>query len=176
MPIYSLQGVAPQLPEEGDFWIAPNAVLIGRVKLSKGASIWFGAVLRGDNDWITVGENSNIQDNAVLHTDAGIPLEVGKNVTVGHSVTLHGCRIGDNCIVGTGATLLNRCTIGKNSVVGAHALVPEGKEYPESSLILGVPARVARRLSDEDSKMLPLAAAHYVENAQRYAKGLKEIC
>ena len=175
MPIYSLQGEAPQLPEKGSFWIAPNAILIGKVRLLKGASVWFGAVLRGDNDWIIVGENSNIQDNAVLHTDAGIPLEIGQNVTVGHSVTLHGCTIGDNCIVGTGATLLNRCKIGANCVVGAHALVPEGKEYPEKSLILGVPARVARKLSDEDSKMLTLAAAHYVENAQRYAQGLKEI-
>lgn len=175
MPIYSLQGETPQLPEKGSFWIAPNATLIGKVRLLNGASIWFGAVLRGDNDWITVGENSNIQDNAVLHTDAGIPLEVGTNVTVGHSVTLHGCTIGNNCIVGTGATLLNRCKIGANSVVGAHALVAEGKEFPENSLILGVPARVARKLSDEDLKMLPLAAAHYVENAQRYAQGLEEV-
>lgn len=175
MPIYSLQGEAPQLPKEGSFWIAPNAILIGKVRLLRGSSVWFGAVLRGDNDWITVGENSNIQDNAVLHTDAGIPLEVGRNVTVGHSVTLHGCTVGDNCIVGTGATLLNRCKIGANSVVGAHALVAEGKEFPEKSLILGVPARVARKLSDEDSAMLTLASTHYVENAQRYAQGLKEI-
>jgi len=175
MPIYSLQGEAPQLPKEGSFWIAPNAVLIGRVKLLKGSSVWFGAVLRGDNDWITVGENSNIQDNAVLHTDAGIPLAIGKNVTVGHSVTLHGCTVGDNCIVGTGATLLNRSRIGANSIVGAHALVSEGKEFPENSLILGVPARVARKLSDEDSRALSLAAAHYVENARRYAKGLAMI-
>lgn len=175
MTIYELQGEAPQLPEEGSYWIAPNATLIGRVKLLKGSSVWFGAVLRGDNDWITIGENSNIQDNAVLHTDAGIPLHVGKGVTVGHSVTLHGCTIGDNCIIGTGATLLNRCKIGANSVVGAHALVPEGKEFPEKSLILGVPARVARKLSDEDAKMLTLAATHYVENAKRYAVGLTKI-
>jgi carbonic anhydrase/acetyltransferase-like protein (isoleucine patch superfamily) len=175
MPIYELHGEAPQFPEEGSFWIAPNAVVIGKVRLMKGSSIWFGAVLRGDNDWITVGENSNIQDNSVLHTDAGIPLEIGTNVTVGHSVTLHGCTIGDNCIVGTGATLLNRCKVGANSVVGAHALLPEGKNYPEKSLILGVPARVARGLSEEDTKMLALAATHYVENAQRYAQGLKEI-
>ena len=175
MAIYELHGEAPQLPEAGSFWIAPNAVLIGRVRLMKGSSVWFGAVLRGDNDWITIGENSNIQDNSVLHTDAGIPLEIGTNVTVGHSVTLHGCTIGDNCIVGTGATLLNRCKVGANSIVGAHALVPEGKNYPEKSLILGVPARVVRELSDEDAKTLPLAATHYVENAQRYAQGLKEI-
>jgi carbonic anhydrase/acetyltransferase-like protein (isoleucine patch superfamily) len=175
MAIYELQGEAPQLPEAGSFWIAPNAVLIGRVRLMKGSSVWFGAVLRGDNDWITVGENSNIQDNAVLHTDAGIPLEIGTNVTVGHSVTLHGCTIGDNCIIGTGATLLNRCNVGANSVVGAHALLAEGKNYPEQSLILGVPGRVVRALSDEDVKALPLAAAHYVENAQRYALGLKEV-
>ncbi len=173
MAIYELDGETPELPEEGSYWIAPNAVLIGRVRLMKGASIWFGAVLRGDNDWITVGENSNIQDNSVLHTDASIPLTIGKNVTVGHSVTLHGCTIGDNCIVGMGATLLNHSQIGVNSVVGANALVSGGKSFPEKSLILGAPARVARELSEEDAKSLPLIAAHYVENAQRYAKGMK---
>ena len=173
MAIYELDGEAPELPEEGSYWIAPNAVLIGRVRLMKRASIWFGAVLRGDNDWIIVGENSNIQDNSVLHTDAGIPINIGKNVTVGHSVTLHGCTISDNCIIGTGATLLNHCKVRANSIVGANALLPEGKDYPEQSLLLGVPARVARALSDEDAKLLPNAAAHYVENAQRYARGLK---
>ncbi len=173
MAIYELDGETPDLPEEGSYWIAPDAVLIGRVRLMKGASIWFGAVLRGDNDWITLGENSNIQDNSVLHTDAGIPIDIGKNVTIGHSVTLHGCTIGDNCTIGIGATLLNHCKVRANSIVGANALLPEGKDYPEKSLILGVPARVVRALSDEDAKLLPNAASDYVENAQRYARGLK---
>jgi len=175
MAIYELDGEAPQLPEKGSYWIAPNAVLIGRVRLMKGASVWFGAVLRGDNDWITIGENSNIQDNSVLHTDAGIPLDIGANVTIGHSVTLHGCTISDNCIVGMGATLLNRCQVGVNCLVGANALLAEGKIFPEKSLILGAPARVARQLSEEDANALPLIAAHYVENARRYAQGLKTI-
>ncbi len=175
MAIYELDGEAPQLPEEGSYWIAPNAVVIGKVRLMKGASVWFGATIRGDSDWITIGENSNIQDNSVLHTDAGIPLEIGANVTVGHSVTLHGCTIDDNCLVGIGATLLNRCKVGANSMIGAHALLPEGKSYPGKSLILGVPARVVRELSDEDAKSLPLAATHYVENARRFAQGMKQI-
>lgn len=175
MAIYELDGEAPELPEEGSYWIAPNAILIGKVRVRKGATIWFGAVLRGDNDWITLGENSNIQDNSVLHTDAGIKLDIGANVTVGHSVTLHGCTIGDNCLIGIGATLLNHSKVGANSIVGANALLPEGKEYPESSLILGVPARVARVLSADDAKLIPHAASHYVENAQRFARGLKLV-
>jgi carbonic anhydrase/acetyltransferase-like protein (isoleucine patch superfamily) len=175
MAIYELDGEAPELPEKGSYWIAPNAVVIGRVRLLKGASIWFGAVLRGDNDWITVGENSNVQDNSVLHTDLGKPLHIGANVTIGHSVTLHGCTIGDNCIVGMGATLLNHCQVGMNSLVGANALLAERKSFPEKSLILGAPARVARQLSEEDVNALPVIAAHYVENAKRYAGGMKLI-
>jgi carbonic anhydrase/acetyltransferase-like protein (isoleucine patch superfamily) len=175
MAIYQLDGEAPELPEEGSYWVAPNAVLIGRVRLLKGASIWFGAVLRGDNDMITIGESSNVQDNSVLHTDAGIPLTIGANVTIGHSVTLHGCTIGDNCIVGMGATLLNHCHIGVNSIVGANSLVTEGKIFPDNSLILGMPARVARTLSDEEVKLLHLPAAHYVEDIGRYARGMKNI-
>nr|TFG53250.1 MAG: gamma carbonic anhydrase family protein [Hyphomicrobiales bacterium] len=175
MAIYELDDATPVLPEEGSYWIAPNAVLIGKVRLMKGASVWFGAVLRGDNDWITIGENSNVQDNSVLHTDAGIPLNVGANVTIGHSVTLHGCTIGDNCIVGMGATLLNHCQVGDNSIVGANALLAEEKIFPEKSLILGMPARVARPLSQEDLQLLSLPAAHYVENAQRYALKMKRI-
>ena len=175
MAIYELDGEAPELPEKGSYWIAPDAVVIGRVRLMKGASVWFGAVLRGDNDWITVGENSNIQDNSVLYTDLGKPLHIGANVTIGHSVTLHGCTIGDNCIVGMGATLLNHCQVGTNSLVGANALLAEGKSFPEKSLILGAPARVARQLSEEDANALPVIAAHYVENAKRYARGMKLI-
>lgn len=175
MAIYELDGIGPDLPEEGEYWIAPNAVVFGRVRLLKGASVWFGAVLRGDNDWITIGENSNVQDNSVFHTDPGVPLTIGANVTIGHSVTLHGCTIGDNTIVGMGSTILNRAIVGANSVVGAHALVPEGKMYPEKSLLLGAPARVARELTDEQAKMLPISASRYVENAKRYMRGFKQI-
>jgi carbonic anhydrase/acetyltransferase-like protein (isoleucine patch superfamily) len=175
LAIYELDGIGPELPDEGEYWIAPNAVVIGRVRLLKGASVWFGAVIRGDNDWITLGENTNIQDNSVLHTDAGIPLTLGSNVTVGHSVTLHGCTIGDNSLIGIGSTVLNRAVIGQSSIVGAHALVPENKEFPEKSLLLGAPARVARTLSDEQAASLRLVAEHYVENMKRYRGGFKQI-
>jgi carbonic anhydrase/acetyltransferase-like protein (isoleucine patch superfamily) len=175
MAVYELDGETPELPAEGSYWVAPNAVLIGRVRLLKGASVWFGAIVRGDNDWITIGENSNVQDNSVLHTDAGIPINIGRNVTIGHAVTLHGCTIGDDCIVGMGATLLNHCRIGKNSIVGANALVAEGKTFLENSMIMGMPARVARQLSDDEISQLSLPASHYVENARRYARGLKRI-
>ena len=175
MAIYELEGAKPELPAEGEYWIAPNAVVLGRVRLKKGANIWFGAVLRGDNDWIEVGENSNVQDNSVLHTDMGVPLTIGANVTIGHAVTLHGCTIGDNCIIGMGSTILNRAQVGAHSIVGAHALLPEDKTYPARSLILGVPARVAREISEEQAKMLGLSAMHYVENSKRYRRGFKQI-
>ena len=175
MAIYALEGARPELPPEGQYWIAPDATLIGRVRLLPGASVWFGATLRGDNDWITVGENSNIQDGSVLHTDAGIALTIGAHVTVGHRVVLHGCTIGDASIVGMGAVVMNRARVGANSIVGAGALVPEGKEFPERSLILGMPGRVARALSEEEAKLLPLSAEHYVANWRRYAKGFKAL-
>jgi carbonic anhydrase/acetyltransferase-like protein (isoleucine patch superfamily) len=175
MPIYELNGAKPELPSDGDYWIAPTATLIGKVRLARGASIWFGAILRGDNDWISIGENSNIQDGSILHTDDGIPLSIGANVTVGHAVVLHGATVGDNALIGMSATLLNRARVGASSIVGAHALLPEGKEYPERSLIVGVPARVMRTLSEEEAALLPLSAQHYVANAQRYRRELKEV-
>jgi carbonic anhydrase/acetyltransferase-like protein (isoleucine patch superfamily) len=175
LAIYELNGIRPELPKEGDYWIAPNAIVLGRVRLLKGASVWFGAVLRGDNDWITLGENSNVQDNSVLHTDMGFPMNIGSHVTIGHSVTLHGCSIADNCIIGMGCTIMNSAKIGAYSIVGANALIPEYKEFPERSLILGAPARVARKIEEEQANMLALTAAHYVENAMRYARGLKPI-
>jgi carbonic anhydrase/acetyltransferase-like protein (isoleucine patch superfamily) len=173
MSVYSLDGVAPILPEDGDYWIAPDAMVIGRVQLLKGASIWFGAVLRGDNEEILIGERSNIQDLSVLHTDPGAPLTVGADCTIGHKVMLHGCTIGENSLIGIGATVLNRAKIGKNCIIGAHALVTEGKEIPDNSLAVGAPARVVRPLDPEQVQLLKGGAMIYAENARRFKKGLK---
>ena len=157
-----------------DFWVAPNAVVIGDVSLKKNASVWFGSVLRGDNDPIIVGENSNIQDNSVCHTDDGMPLIIGNNVTVGHKVILHSCIVGDNSLIGMGSTVLNKAKIGNNCLVGANALVTEGKEFPDNSLIVGSPAKVKRELTDMEKKIIELSALHYVENMKRYKKDLLE--
>ena len=175
MPIYAIDGVAPELPTDGAYWIAPTAVLIGRVRLLRNASVWFGAVLRGDNDWITVGENSNIQDNSVLHTDPGQPVTLGANVTVGHNVIVHSATVGDNSLVGMGAVLLNRAKIGAQSIVGAGALVAEGKEFPDGSLILGTPARVLRTLDEAERARLKGAAEGYVANSRRYKEQLMAL-
>lgn len=175
MPIYSLDGVMPDLPGAGRFWVAPGAVLIGRVRLGEDASIWFGAVLRGDNELIDVGPRSNVQDNSVLHTDMGFPLTIGEGCTIGHRAMLHGCTIGDNSLIGIGATLLNGVTIGRNCVIGAHALIAEGKVIPDNSLIIGAPGRHARRVRDDEVAGLTGMADHYVENFRRYAGRLKPI-
>jgi carbonic anhydrase/acetyltransferase-like protein (isoleucine patch superfamily) len=175
MPLYGLQDWRPELPADDEYWIAPNATLIGRVRLAKGVSVWFGSVLRGDNDWITVGENSNIQDLCVLHTDPGIPMSLGANVSVGHGAVVHGATVGNDCIIGMGATLLNRCKIGNNSIVAANALIPEGKEFPDKSLLIGVPARVARTITEKDLPMLRLNAEIYQQRWQRYRTELKEL-
>jgi carbonic anhydrase/acetyltransferase-like protein (isoleucine patch superfamily) len=166
MPIYQFNDFKPTLAERT--YVAPTAVLVGQVVLKAGANVWFGAVLRGDNEPITVGENSNIQENSVLHTDAGAPLSIGANVTVGHSVTLHGCTIGDNSLIGMGAIVLNHATIGANSIVGAGALVTEGKTYPEGVLLVGSPAKVLRTLTEEEIARLPLNAYHYSVRGQMY--------
>ena len=158
-----------------DFWVAPNAVVIGDVSLKKNASVWFGSVLRGDNDPIILGENSNIQDNSVCHTDDGMPLIIGNNVTVGHKVILHSCTVGDNSLIGMGSTVLNKAKIGNNCLVGANALVTEGKEFPDNSLIVGSPAKVKRELTDMEKKIIELSALHYVENMKRYKKDLLEV-
>jgi carbonic anhydrase/acetyltransferase-like protein (isoleucine patch superfamily) len=171
MPLYAIEGVSPELDSE--CWIAPGAVLIGRVRLLKGASVWFGAVLRGDNDWITVGENSNVQDNSVIHTDPGQPVTLGANVTIGHNVILHSTTVGDNALIGMGATLLNRSRIGSHCIVGANALVAEGKEFPEGSLIIGSPARVARALTEPERMLLKASADVYVANYRRFRDQLK---
>ena len=175
MPIYALDDATPELPPEGDYWVAPNAVLIGKVRLLKGASIWWGCVLRGDQDWITVGENSNIQDNSVIHVDPGQPVTIGANCTVGHRVIVHSCTVEDGSLIGMGSTLLNRSRIGKYCLVGANSLVTEGKEFPDGSMIMGAPAKVTRPLNEREFAGLKMSAAGYVFNHQRYAKGMKQV-
>jgi carbonic anhydrase/acetyltransferase-like protein (isoleucine patch superfamily) len=175
MPVYSLGDAGPDLPGDGRYWIAPNAVLIGRVVLERNASVWFGAVLRGDNEPIVLGEDSNVQDGSVLHTDAGTPLVIGKGVTVGHMAMLHGCTIGDGSLIGIGAVVLNGARIGRNCLIGAKTLIPEGKEIPDNSLVVGMPGRVIREVSDAQREMLAGSAAHYVHNWQRYAAGLAPL-
>ena len=155
-----------------DYFIADNATVIGSVVLEQNASIWFNAVLRGDNDVITVGENSNVQDGSVLHTDGGFPLKIGKNVTIGHKVMLHGCVIGDNSLIGINAVVLNGAKIGKNCLIGANALIPEGKVIPDGSLVMGSPGKVVREMTADQIKGLELSALHYVENFKRYKKEL----
>ena len=173
MTVYVLDGVAPELPAAGAYWIAPDACVIGRVRLSRDASVWFGAVLRGDNEVITIGVGSNIQDGCVLHTDPGAPLTVGAACTIGHRAILHGCTIGDNSLVGMGATMLNRAQIGKNCLIGANALIPEGKIIPDNSLVLGAPGRVAKEITPDLAAMIAHGAQHYVQNWRRFAAGLK---
>ena len=169
---YTLGDKTPKTPAEGEYWIAPSAVVIGDVILAKNASIWFGAVVRGDNDPITIGENTNIQDGSVLHSDPGVPLTIGRDVTVGHMAMVHSCTIGDNSLIGIGAVILSRARIGKNCLIGARALIPEGKEIPDNSLVVGAPGRVVRELSPEEIAGLSASAAHYVENWRRYRREL----
>lgn len=157
----------------GDFWVADNATVVGSVVLNNNASVWFNAVIRGDNDVVTIGENTNIQDAAVLHTDPGIPLNIGKNVTVGHKAMLHGCEIGDNSLIGINAVILNRAKIGKNCIVGANTLIPEGKEIPDGSLVVGSPGKVIKQLNDAQITMLQMSADVYVQNAQRFKNKLQ---
>lgn len=171
---FELDGIRPEIEDES-VWIAETASVIGRVILERESSIWFNAVLRGDNDPITIGAGSNIQDGSVLHTDVGYPLTLGQNVTVGHKVMLHGCTIGDHCLIGMGATILNGVKIGKNSIVGAHALITEGKEFPDGSLILGSPAKKIRDVTDQDKNLLSMSAKVYKANAIRFSKGLKRV-
>ena len=173
MTEYILGEESPELPPEGQYWIAPGAVVVGRVILKRNASIWFGAVLRGDNDPIVVGENSNIQDHAVLHTDAGVALEVGAGVTIGHRAVIHGAMVGDGSLIGIGAILLNGARIGRGCIIGAGALATEGKVIPDGMLAVGAPARVVREVTPEEQRMLASSALHYVENWKRYRVGLR---
>jgi carbonic anhydrase/acetyltransferase-like protein (isoleucine patch superfamily) len=174
MAIYALADADLEVEDENAFWVAPGAVLVGKVILKKNASVWFGAVLRGDNEPILVGENSNVQDCSVLHTDMGAPLTIGKNVTIGHQVMLHGCTIADNSLIGIKATVLNHATIPSHCLVGAHALVTERKTFEEGSLITGAPARVARKLEEIQQQVIAGSAHHYVENWKRYRRDMKK--
>ena len=175
MAIYALGDVAPVLPESGKYWVAPDAQVMGNIVLKENASVWFNAVLRGDNDPIIIGENSNVQDGAILHTDIGCPLTLGANVTVGHQAMLHGCTVSDNGLIGIGATVLNGAKIGRNCLIGAHALVGEGKEIPDNSMVLGMPGKVVRELGEENEKMMLASSNMYVENWKRFKETLKEI-
>ena len=173
MALYELDGVAPQLAAGA--WVADSAQVIGHVVLGENASIWFGAVLRGDNEALTIGRDTNVQDGSVLHSDMGSPLTLGEGVTIGHQVMLHGCTVGDNTLIGIQAVILNNARIGRNSIVGAGAVVTEGKEFPDNSLIIGAPAKVVRTLDEAAAARLRQSAQHYVEIARRYAKGLRKI-
>ncbi len=175
MTIYSLADKKPQLPPEGEYWIADNAVVVGDVILKPGASVWFGATVRADNETMTIGENANIQDGSVLHSDPGSPLTIGRDVTVGHKVMLHGCTIGDNSLIGIGAVILNRAVIGRNCLIGANTLIPEGKVIPDGSLVMGQPGKVVRELTEAQIAALAMSAEHYVQNWKRYAAEMKPI-
>jgi carbonic anhydrase/acetyltransferase-like protein (isoleucine patch superfamily) len=175
MAIYELDGQGPELPSDGNYFIADTAQVIGKIRLLANASVWFGAVLRGDNEWIEIGENSNVQDNSTCHTDKAFPLTIGANCTVGHNVILHGCTVEDGALIGMGSIVMNGARIGKGSVVGAGSVITEGKEFPENSLIIGAPARVIRTLSPEQAAAMTGAAKFYVANGPRFAKGLKKI-
>jgi carbonic anhydrase/acetyltransferase-like protein (isoleucine patch superfamily) len=173
--IYELDGHKPEFPEAGRYWVAPTATLIGKVRLKPDSSVWFGAVLRGDNEWIELGERSQIQDNATLHTDPGFPMTIGPNCVIGHNVILHGCTVGPNSLIGMGAILLNGARIGANCLVGAGALVTEGKSFPDNSLIVGSPARAIRTLDDKAVRGIAAGAEIYVQRFKQYAKGLKPV-
>jgi carbonic anhydrase/acetyltransferase-like protein (isoleucine patch superfamily) len=173
MAIYALGGARPEFPADGEFWVAPNASVIGLVRLRSHASIWFGAVLRGDNDWIEVGENSNVQDNSVIHTDPGLPVIIGANVTIGHNAVLHSAIVGDNTLIGMGSTVLSGATIGANCIIGANALIPEGREIPANSLVIGQPGRVVRQLDDVQREMILKSAEIYVKNYRRFSEELR---
>ncbi len=179
MPLYELDGKRPDLAgsnqPNGECWVAPCASLIGKVVLHKQASVWFGAILRGDNESIVIGEGSNVQELTSMHTDMGYPLVVGKYCTIGHNAIIHGCTIGDNSLIGMGATVMNGAVVGKNCLIGAGALIPEGKIIPDGSLVLGAPGKVIRELDEVAQNTLKGAALHYIENAKRFRDGLKLI-
>lgn len=175
MPLYALGDVEPDVPGEGEYWLAPGAHVIGNVRLGVGVGIWFGVVLRGDNERIDIGAGSNIQEGVTIHTDMGFPATIGENCTIGHNAILHGCTIGDNSLVGMGATILNGARIGRNCLVGANALVTEGKEFPDNSLIVGAPAKAIRTLDEKSAAALTRSAEHYVENWRRFSRDLLQL-
>lgn len=173
MAVYELDGISPEIAASA--WVADSAQVMGEVNIGGDASIWFGTVVRGDTSSITIGEGSNVQDASVLHADLGMPLVIGRHVTVGHQVMLHGCTIGDESLIGIGAIVLNGAKIGKNCLVGAGALVTEGKEFPDGSMIIGSPARVVKQLTPEQMQGLRQSAQHYIDNAHRFKAGLRKL-
>ncbi len=173
MAVYQLEDRVPEIDPTA--WVAESASVIGRVRMAAGASVWYGCTVRGDNDWITIGRNTNVQDGSVLHSDDGVPLTLGDGVTVGHQVMLHGCTVGDGSLIGIQAVVLNRARIGKRCIVAAGAIVTEGKEFPDGSLIMGSPAKVVKPLSPEQQAMLDHLAAHYLMQTERHRSGLKRL-
>lgn len=173
--LYALGEDEPKLPEDGDFWVAPDANVIGRVVLESGVSVWFGATLRGDNEPIRVGEGSNIQENTVIHTDPGFPVSIGRNVTIGHKAMIHGCTIGDGALIGMGATVLNGAVIGEGSLIGAGALVTEGKEIPPGSLVMGMPGKVVREMDEARRAANIDTAEHYQKRMRRFRDELRAL-
>ncbi len=174
MPVYALDGHTPELPPEGEYWIAPNAVVIGKVRLKKNASIWWGCVIRGDNEWITIGEDTNVQDNSVIHADPGKPVDIGNGVTIGHRVIVHSASVGDGSLIGMGSILLNRSRIGAECLVGANSLVTENASFEDGMLILGQPADMLRPINEKQQALLKASAAIYVANYKRFISGLTE--
>ncbi|SFM44402.1 gamma carbonic anhydrase family protein [Marinobacter zhejiangensis] len=172
--LYELPGRIPELRGTGQF-IAENATVVGSVVLEAQCSVWFNVVIRGDNDLIVIGPETNVQDGSVLHTDSGVPLTLGRGVTVGHKAMLHGCEVGDYSLIGINAVVLNGAKIGKHCLIGANTLIPEGMVVPDGSMVIGSPGKIKKELSDEHRKMLELSAAHYVQNAERYLTGLKRV-
>lgn len=175
MMLYELDGVKPNLPEDDDYWIAPDANVIGRVTIGSAVSVWFGATIRGDNEPVRIGGGTNIQENTVVHSDPGFPLTIGENCTIGHKAMLHGCTIGDQSLIGMGATVLNGARVGNNCLIGAGALITEGKEIPDGSLVVGAPGKVVRTLDKTTVDGLLRSARHYQENMRRFRNGLKKV-
>lgn len=174
MALYELDGVSVSTPADGNFWVAPNAVVLGKVAIETDASIWFGAILRGDNEQIRVGARSNVQDGCVLHTDPGFPLDIEEDCTIGHMVMLHGCTIGRGSLVGIGSIILNGARIGEQCLIGANTLITENKVIPPRSMVLGSPGKVVRELTDEDVERLAGPAGRYVKNWKRYKAGFRQ--
>ena len=175
MPIYELDDMKPEFPAEGRYWVAETATLIGRVRLKEDTSVWFGAVLRGDNEWIELGVRSQIQDNATLHTDPGFPLTIGANCVIGHKTMLHGCTIGDNTLIGIGAVILDGAKIGSNVLIGANTLIGNNKEIPDGVLVLGAPGKVVRQLGEDDFRMLEISAKAYADKGRKFRQSLKVV-
>ncbi len=175
MTLYALDGVKPTTPENGDFWVAPDAQVIGNVHIQEAVGIWFGCALRGDNEPITLGEGSNIQEHTVIHTDPGFPVTIGRNCTIGHKAMIHGCTIGNNSLIGMGATVLNGAIIGENCLIGAGALITEGKVIPDGSMVVGMPGKVIRELDEAAIQRLTVSAMMYQSNMRRFRDGLTEV-